>query len=189
MENMLEELLYNLNNGTKITAGSELHKAMHYFSSEARKITSELNNKYHSEEEIVSIMKKLTGKDVHNSFSLFPPFYTDFGKNIHLGKNVFINSGCHFQDQGRIEIGDGSLIGHCTVITTINHDFDPKKRGDMTMKPVIIGKNVWIGSNSTILPGVKIGDGAIIAAGSVVTKNVEDNTVVAGVPAKKIKEV
>lgn len=165
MENMLEELLYNLNNSTKITAGSELHKAMHYFSSEARKITSELNNKYHSEEEIVSIMKKLTGK------------------------NVFINSGCHFQDQGRIEIGDGSLIGHCTVITTINHDFDPKKRGDMTTKPIIIGKNVWIGSNSTILPGVKIGDGAIVAAGSVVTKNVEENTVVAGVPAKKIKEV
>lgn len=80
MENMLEELLYNLNNSTKITSGSELHKAMHYFSSEARKITSELNNKYHSEEEIVSIMKKLTGKNVHNSFSLFPPFYTDFGK-------------------------------------------------------------------------------------------------------------
>ena len=120
---------------------------------------------------------------------MFPPFYTDCGKNITVGKRVFINSGCCFQDQGGVEIGDDVLIGQQVVIATLNHDLHPEKRASMTPKPVKIGNKVWIGAHATILPGVTIGDGAVVAAGAVVTKDVPPNTVVGGVPAKIIKEI
>ena len=107
--------------------------------------------------------------------------------NSRVGKNVFINSGCHFQDQGGITIGNGVLIGHNVVLATLNHDFSPKKRSTLHPAPVVIGENVWIGSNATVVPGVTIGNGSIIAAGAVVTKNVPENVVVGGVPAKIIK--
>ena len=96
--------------------------------------------------------------------------------------------GCCFQDQGGIEIGDDVLIGHQVVIATLNHDLDPAKRGNMTPAPVKIGNKVWIGAHATVLPGVTVGEGAVIAAGAVVTKDVPANTVVAGVPAKPIKK-
>lgn len=120
---------------------------------------------------------------------LFPPFHTDCGKNITIGKNVFINMGCKFQDQGGIFIGDGSLIGHNVVIATLNHAMAPDDRGTMIPAPVHIGNRVWIGSNATILPGVTIGDGAIVAAGAVVTRDVPENTVVGGVPARIIRTI
>ncbi|MDE6794818.1 MAG: sugar O-acetyltransferase, partial [Muribaculaceae bacterium] len=88
-----------------------------------------------------------------------------------------------------IEIGDKCLIGHNCTICTVNHSQNPENRGDMTCQPVKIGNKVWVGANVTILPGVTVGDGAIIAAGAVVTKDVEPNTIVGGVPAKKIKDV
>lgn len=102
---------------------------------------------------------------------------------------MFINSGCRFQDQGGITIGDGTLIGHNVVLATINHDFVPEHRGDNLPAPIVLGKNVWIGANTMILPGVTIGDNAVIAAGSVVTRDVPTDTVVAGVPARKIKNI
>lgn len=156
---------------------------------DAIRITMKLNNQYHTPEKIIEIMSELTGKAVDKAFRLFPPFYTDFGKNITIGKNVFINSGCHFQDQGGIEIGDGALIGHNVVLATINHDLKPSMKRKNHYAPIKIGSNVWIGSNATILQGVTIGEWAVIAAGAVVTKNVEPYTVVGGVPAKFIKRV
>ena len=123
------------------------------------------------------------------TFSLFSPFTTDFGKNITVGKDVFINSGCRFQDHGGITIDDGAQIGHNVVIATLNHNFIPEKRRNMFAKPVHIGKNVWIGSNSTVLPGITIGENAVVGAGSVVTKDVPPMTVVAGNPARIIKEI
>lgn len=183
----LAKLLAHLNGGNVVIAGSEEHQAMIQVSNEAMMLTAQLNGVYHTPEEVRELFSKITGEAVDGSFCMFPPFYTDFGKNIHVGKNVFINSGCHFQDQGGITIGDGSLIGHNVVLATINHGFAPAHRGDNHPAPVIIGKNVWIGSNATILPGVTIGDGAIVAAGAVVTKDVPPMTVVGGVPAKVIK--
>ena len=123
------------------------------------------------------------------TFGLFPPFYTDCGKNIHIGKNVFINMGCKFQDQGGIYIGDGALIGHNVVLATLNHAMSPEDRASMIPAPIRIGKRVWIGANATVLPGVTIGDGSIVAAGAVVTKDVPENTVVAGVPAVPIRHL
>lgn len=154
---------------------------------EAIRIGIELNNSYHTPEELREIMGRLTGKNIDDTFRLFPPFYTDFGKNITFGKEVFINSGCHFQDQGGITIGDGSLIGHNVVLATINHDLDPKNNRKNHYLPVKIGSHVWIGSNATILPGVTIEDWAVVAAGAVVTRDVPDMTVVGGIPAKVLK--
>lgn len=185
----LEEFLRYMDSGLKIEGNSEVHEYMHKLSQEAMKITCELNSTYHEPHEICRLFSKLIGRDVDSSFRMFPPFYTDCGKNIVVGKNVFINSGCRFQDQGGIRIGNDTLIGHNVVITTINHDFNPKNRASMKLSPVIIGDNVWIGASVTIVPGVTIGDNAIIAAGAVVTKNVEPNTVVGGVPAKFIKNI
>ena len=156
---------------------------------EAVRIGMELNTKYHTPEELREIMSKLIGKRVDSSFRMFPPFYTDFGKNITIGKDVFINSGCHFQDQGGIEIGDGTLIGHNVVLATINHDLNPKENRKNHYAPIKIGAHVWIGSNAAILSGVTIGDYAVIAAGAVVTRDVPAMTIVGGVPTKVLKVV
>lgn len=156
---------------------------------EAVRIGMELNSQYHTPEEIREIMGRLTGKRMDDTFRLFPPFYTDFGKNITIGKDVFINSGCHFQDQGGIVIGDGTLIGHNVVLATINHDLSPANNRKNHYAPIIIGSHVWIGSNATILPGVRIGDWAVVAAGAVVTKDIPALTVAGGVPARVLKKV
>lgn len=185
----LNEFLDHLNSGLPVTGGSEVHLFMHQVSQEALRITMEMNSVYHTPEEIRILMGRLTGKEIDESFAMFPPFYTDCGKNITIGKNVFINAGCKFQDQGGITIGDGALIGHNVVFATLNHDPAPDNRSSMQPAPIIIGKNVWIGSNATILPGITIGDGAIVAAGAVVTKDVPANAIVGGVPAKFIKKI
>lgn len=156
---------------------------------ETIRLSMELNCQYHTPEEIREIMTRLTGKPIDNTFRLFPPFYADFGKNITIGKDVFINSGCHFQDQGGITIGDGALIGHNVVLATVNHDLDPKNNRRNHYAPITIGDHVWIGSNATILPGVTIGQWSVVAAGAVVTKDVPPYCVVGGVPARILKTV
>lgn len=184
-----EKFIQTMNNGEYVVAGSEMHQQMVKLSFEAMRITSILNREYHESEEIRKLFSELTGTQIDATFGMFPPFYTDCGKNIHIGKNVFINSGCHFQDQGGIYIGDGTLVGHCVTIATLNHDQNPERRANLLPSPVHIGKNVWIGANVTITPGVTIGDGSIIAAGAVVTKDVPENVIVGGVPAAFIKKV
>lgn len=156
---------------------------------EAIQIGMELNTQYHSPEELREIMGRLTGKKIDESFRLFPPFYTDFGKNITIGKDVFINSCCHFQDQGGIIVGDSCFIGHNVVLATINHDLSPKNNRKSHYAPITIGNHVWIGSNVTVLAGVTIGDWAVVAAGAVVSKDVPPLAVVGGVPARTIKMI
>lgn len=182
-----EEFIRIMDSGDLIPAGSPVHIKMHELSQEALRITMQLNTAYHTPAEVISLMSELTGREIHKSFGLFPPFYTDCGKNIRFGKRVFVNSGCKFQDQGGITIGDDVLVGHNCVIATLNHAMDPDRRADMVPAPVVIGDKVWIGANVTILQGVTIGEGAVIAAGAVVSKDVPARTVVAGVPAKVIK--
>lgn len=185
----LDAFLRHLNGGKTVESGSEPHLFMHRASQEALRLTAEINGSYHTPEELRGLFSQLTGRPVDESFALFPPFYTDCGKNIHIGKHVFINMGCKFQDQGGIFIGDGTLIGHNVVLATLNHAMQPERRSDMLPAPIHIGKRVWIGSNATVLPGVTISDGAVVAAGAVVTKDVPANMVVGGVPAKVIRHI
>ena len=184
-----EEFIQEMKSGKVITGGSPVHAKMHELSQEAIRITMQINNAYHNHEEIIALMSELTGTRIHESFGLFPPFYTDCGKNTRIGKRVFINAGCKFQDQGGITIGDDVLIGHNCVIATLNHVMDPEHRADMTAAPVHIHDKVWVGANVTILQGVTIGEGAIIAAGAVVNKDVPARTIVGGTPAKIIKHI
>ena len=185
----LAEFLDHLNSGKLVKGGSEAHQFMHGVSQEALRITAEINGSYHEPAQLRVLFSELTGRPVDESFGLFPPFYTDCGKNIHIGKNVFINMGCKFQDQGGIFIEDGALIGHNVVLATLNHAASPKDRGSMIPAPIRIGKNVWVGANAVILPGVTIGDGAIVAAGAVVNRDVPENTIVGGVPARVIRHL
>ncbi len=185
----LNELLKYFSENDTIGENREAVEMMRSCSVEAQKITMEINTKFHEPEELVRLFSDLTGKQVDESFRLFPPFYTDFGKNITLGKNVFINAGCKFQDQGGIFIDDGALIGHGVVLATLNHDLAPEKRQQLHPAPIHIGKNVWIGANAVICSGVTIGENAVVAAGAVVVRDVEANTVVGGVPAKLIKRI
>lgn len=172
-----------------IAAGSPAHEFMHKAADEARKTTALINGAYHTDEELRALMSRLVGYRVDDGFRLFPPVYTDFGKNIKIGKDVFVNSGCCFQDQGGVTLGDGCLVGHNVVFATLDHDKHPGRRGDMTAAPIVVGKDVWIGAHATILKGVTIGDGAIVAAGAVVTRDVPPNTIAAGVPARVVKTI
>ena len=185
----LSELLRYFRESDTIGENQEAIDLMRYYSRQAQKITMEINTKYHEPEELQALFSELIGKQVDERFGLFPPCYTDFGKNITIGSNVFINAGCKFQDQGGIFIDEGALIGHGVVLATLNHDMDPEKRQMLHPAPIHIGKGVWIGANATVCSGVTIGDHAVVAAGAVVVKDVPADTVVGGVPAKVIKRL
>ena len=184
-----EQLIQHFNQGKSVTPGTAEHDLLLQCSNDAMRITAELNTAYHSPERIRELMSELTGKPIDGSFTLFPPFYSDFGKNITIGKNVFINACCCFQDQGGITLGDGALIGHRVVLATINHGFLPEERSSCRPAPIVIGRNVWIGSGAVVLPGVTIGENAIVAAGAVVPPDVEPGCLVAGTPARFIRSV
>lgn len=185
----LRELREHLDAGEPLVMGTDYFGSMTEYSDEAQRLTQELNSGVHDMAGIREYMRRITGRDIDESFRMFLPFYTDFGKNIRIGRNVFINACCCFQDQGGITIGDGTLIGHRVVIATINHGLRPAERGVHSIAPVTIGRDVWIGSGAILLPGVTIGDGATVAAGAVVTKDVEAGTVAGGVPAKILRRV
>jgi acetyltransferase-like isoleucine patch superfamily enzyme len=185
----LDDLLAELNTGHTIPGNSPLHAVMHRVSQDALRITGELNSGYQDPARVRELLAQLTGAAIDDSVTVFPPFYSDFGKNLTIGRRVFLNSGCKFQDQGGIVIGDDCLIGHNTVMATLNHDLAPSKRADMYPAPIRLGRNVWIGSNVTILAGVTVGDNAVVATASVVTKDVPANAVVVGSPARVARYV
>ena len=160
-----------------------MHRLMNEMSEEARRVTFRLNSAWHSQEEIRSLLGELFGRPVPDTLRVFPPFYSDFGKNIHVGENVFINACCHFQDHGGVTLGDGCQIGHNVVFATLNHGLEPADRGTTYPAPIVLGRNVWVGSNATILQGVTIGDNAVVS------RDVPANTIVGGVPARIIKRI
>lgn len=183
----LQQFLDHVDRGEMIRGGSDAHRFMHRVAQEALRTTAELNAGYHDPQEIRALLRRLTGGPIDDSVVVFPPFHSEFGKNLRLGRDVFINIGCRFQDTGGISIGDGTLVGHGSTLTTLNHAIDPDRRADMIPAPIVIGSKVWLGAAVTVLPGVSIGDGAIVGAGAVVTADVPAHTIVAGVPARLVR--
>jgi acetyltransferase-like isoleucine patch superfamily enzyme len=157
----------------------------------AMAITPVLNRlTFDDADEIRAVFSDLIGKKVDDSFSLIPPFYTTGGSDIRVGRNVFINQNCTMYDLGGIDIGDDVMIGPNVSIITSSHPVEPsRRRAAVIAKPIVIERGVWIAANVTIIGGVRVGENSVVAAGSVVTRDVPPNTLVGGNPARIIRSI
>ncbi|MBM7421316.1 MULTISPECIES: DapH/DapD/GlmU-related protein [Chryseobacterium] len=153
-----------------------------------KKLLVQMNNTA-DPNEVRNLLSQITGTEIDESVAVFTPLYINYGKHTKLGKNVFINFDCVFLDLGGITIEDGVLIAPKVSLLTEGHGILPEDRHTLIPKPIHIKKNAWIGAGATILQGVTIGENVVVAAGSVVSKDVPDNVVVGGIPAKVIKEI
>jgi len=153
-----------------------------------KKLLVQMNNAT-DPDEIRNLLSQITGSAIDESVVVFTPLYINYGKHTKIGKNVFINFDCVFLDLGGITIEDGVLIAPKVSLLSEGHPIEPENRQALVPKAIHIKKNAWIGANATIMRGVTIGENAIVAAGSVVSKDVPDNTIVGGVPAKIIKQI
>lgn len=153
-----------------------------------RLLMMKMNNAQNAEE-IRELFGKITDSQIDESVAIFTPLYINYGKNTRIGKNVFINFDCIFLDLGGITIEDQVLIGPRVSLLTEGHPLEPMQRHALVPQPIHIKRNAWIGAGATILPGVTIGENAVVAAGAVVSKDVDDNTVIGGIPAKMIKPI
>ena len=157
----------------------------------AMAITAALNRlTFNDADEVRALFCELIGHKVDDSFVLMPPFYTTGGVDIRVGRNVFINQNCTFYDLGGLDIADDVMIGPNVSIITSAHPIEPsQRRASVIAKPVAIERNVWIAAGATIIGGVTIGENAVVAAGSVVTKDVAPNTLVGGNPARVLRSI
>jgi acetyltransferase-like isoleucine patch superfamily enzyme len=157
----------------------------------AMAITARLNRlTFDDADEVRALFSELIGRKVDDSFLLIPPFYATGGTNLRIGRNVFINQNCTLYDLGGVDIADDVMIGPNVSLITSSHPLDPAQRRSVTIgKPIVIERNVWIAAGATIIGGVTIGENAVVAAGSVVTKDVLANTLVGGNPAKVIRTI
>ncbi|KRN98847.1 DapH/DapD/GlmU-related protein [Companilactobacillus kimchiensis] len=174
---------------SQLNLGTEAYQQVDEINAVNQKLVQELNNGIHSQTEVREIISQITDEKIDSSTEIRLPFHTDFGRNLHIGKNVFINSNVMFTDLGGIYLGDNVLIGPNVTIASVNHRIEPSQRRHLNLQSVCIHDNAWIAANVTITPGVVVGENAIVAAGAVVTHNVPDNTIVAGVPARVIKTI
>jgi len=157
----------------------------------AMAITASLNRlTFNDADEVRALFSELIGRQVDDSFLLIPPFYTTGGADIRVGRNVFINQNCTFYDLGGLDIADDVLIGPNVSLITSGHPLEPsRRRAFTTARPIVIERNVWIAAGATVIGGVTIGENAVVAAGSVVTRDVPPNTLVGGNPARVIRSI
>ncbi|MCO6463335.1 MAG: sugar O-acetyltransferase [Saprospiraceae bacterium] len=155
---------------------------------QTKKLLVQMNNATEPSE-IRNLLSQITATEIDESVAVFTPLYINYGKHTKIGKNVFINFDCVFLDFGGITIEDNVLIAPKVSLLTEGHPIEPENRHALIPKPIHIKKNAWIGAGATILQGVTIGENAVVASGAVVSKDVPDNTVVGGIPAKIIKTI
>lgn len=179
-------------NGTRMFPGRTPESAAMLASvKRAMTITPALNRlTFDDPDEIRAVFSDLIGHEVDESFSLIPPFYTTGGENIRVGRNVFINQNCTMYDLGGIDIADDVMIGPNVSIITSGHPIEPsQRRAFVTAKSIVIERNVWIAAGAIIIGGVTVGENSVVAAGSVVTRDVPPNTLVGGNPARVIRSI
>ncbi len=157
----------------------------------AMTIVSKLNRlSFEDAAEIRSLFGQLIGSQVDERFMLIPPFYTTGGADMRVGRNVFINQNCTFYDLGGIDIADDVLIGPNVSLITSGHPIAPAHRhGAVLAKPIVIERNVWIAAGAIVIGGVTVGENSVVAAGSVVTRDVPPNVLVGGNPARVIRSI
>ena len=174
-----------------IDAGTSESRALYEGVQRAIGLTERLNRiPYDQREAIRDTWMELTGAAVDEAFHLIPPLYCDHGLNIRVGRNVFINQACMLNDIGGIEIGDDVMIGPRVSLLTTGHPLDPgRRRRQIVAAPIAIERNVWLGAGATVLQGVTVGSDAVVAAGAIVTRDVPPRTLVAGVPARVLREI
>lgn len=188
MSNTDNNIFERLKEGETISSNDNEAYKMREASFATKKLLVEMNNATNPAE-IRNLLSKITDTDIDESVTVFTPLYINYGKHTKIGKNVFINFDCVFLDLGGITIEDNVLIAPKVSLLSEGHSIEPTERHSLNVAPILIKKNAWIGANATILQGVTIGENAIVAAGSVVSKDVPDNTIVGGIPAKIIKEI
>lgn len=157
----------------------------------AMAITAHLNRlTFDDADEVRALFSQLIGRKVDDSFLLIPPFYTTGGVDIRVGRNVFVNQNCTFYDLGGLDIADDVMIGPNVSIITSGHPVEPSRRRALVVaRRVVIERNAWIAAGATILGGVTVGENSVVAAGSVVTRDVPPNTLVGGNPARAIRAI
>lgn len=183
------DILIRDRSGEPVSPDEPGYEAIAAIIDSTKRLCAELNTGWHEPEEAHELFERIVGHPVDPSFRFNPPFYTDFGHNITIGRNVFINWGCTLMDRGGITIGNNSFLGPNVQLITINHLKDPYRRATTVCRPIVIGRRVWIGAGATVLQGVKVGDGAIIGAAAVVTHDVPAGAIVVGNPAHVIEQV
>ncbi len=188
MSIMYKELSEKMKSGNPFRLDDPEFQEINDLKDRTLSLSIQLNNSTNIDE-IRDRLSDIIGSKIDESTTIFVPFFTNFGRYISIGKNVFINHACSFLDMGGITIEDNVLIGPKVNLVSENHPIDPTQRKSLIGKPILIKKNAWIGASATILPGITIGENSIVAAGSIVTKDVPSNTIVAGNPAKKIKSI
>jgi len=157
----------------------------------AMAVTTALNRlTFNDAKEVRALFSELIGKTVDAGFVLIPPFYATGGANTRVGRNVFVNQNCTFYDLGGLDIADDVMIGPNVSLITSGHPLEPsQRRAFVVAKPIVVERNVWIATGATIIGGVTIGENSVVAAGSVVTRDVPPNTLVAGNPARIIRPI
>jgi len=188
MNNTSEDIFERLRNGESISSNDPQAYKMRQASFETKKLLIEMNNSANPEE-INNLLGKITGSDIDKTVAVFTPLYINYGRNMKIGRNVFINFDCTFLDLGGIIIEDNVMIAPKVSLLSEGHPVSADERHTLVPGKIHIKRNAWIGANATILPGVIIGENSIVAAGAVVSKNVPDNTIVGGIPAKIIKSI
>lgn len=186
--NQEEDVLQKLWKGGLVRQDDPAMKKAWEFVARTQQLSPALNAAT-SVDEMRTRLSDIIGVVIDPSTVIFVPFYTNFGRHIRLGKNIFINHACTFLDLGGITIEDDVQIGPKVNLITENHPVDPSNRKTMDLKSIHIKRNVWIGAAATILPGVTIGENSVIAAGAVVRADVEANTIVGGIPGRVIKKI
>ncbi len=152
-------------------------------------LAAEMNTGWHSEAEVRDYLRRITRSDVPDTVRVFAPFNINYGPGVRFGNDCFVNFGCTLLAIGGITIEDDVFIGPQCVLATEYHPEEPATRHTLLTKPIVVKRNAWLGANVTVLAGVTIGENAIVAAGSVVTKDVPDNMVVAGSPARVVRPI
>ncbi|RYY84969.1 MAG: sugar O-acetyltransferase [Chitinophagaceae bacterium] len=183
-----KNIFERLRSGETVPAGDPEAILLREAAFATKKLLLELNNAA-DPATVRAILARITGSEIDESVAVFTPLYINYGKNTRIGKNVFINFDCVFLDLGGITIEDDVLIAPRVSILSESHPLDPFERQSLVPRPVVVKKGAWIGAGATILPGVSIGENAVVAAGAVVSKDVPANTVVGGVPAKIIRTI